>query len=409
MQIYLVGGCVRDELLGLAVQDKDYVVVGSTPEEMLIQGFIQVGKDFPVFLHPKTKEEYALARTERKTGQGYYNFAVTFSRDVTLEQDLSRRDLTINAIAKDVNGNIIDPYGGCYDLQQKVLRHVSDAFIEDPVRILRTARFAARFAPLGFTIAKDTMQLMQTMVANGEVDALVSERVWQEMQRALTEKMPQVFFETLHACGALKVLFPQLDRLWGVPQKQEHHPEIDTGTHIMLALAQSVKLTEKPQVRFAVLCHDLGKGTTPSVEWPSHKGHEERGVSLINDWCDKYRVPNDYRDIAVKVARYHLHAHRVYELRPDTIVRLFKGLDAFRKPENLQDYVIACQSDSTGRLGRQNNPYPNADFLLQVFMIANSIDIKQLMDQGFSGAKLGEEIERARVNAVKHFLHNKEK
>lgn len=404
MQTYLVGGCVRDELLGIPVQDRDYVVVGATPAEMLQQGFVQVGKDFPVFLHPKTKEEYALARTERKTGPGYYNFAVDYDPSVTLEEDLARRDLTINAIAKSLDGKIIDPYHGQRDLEQKVLRHVSEAFVEDPVRILRVARFAARFAALGFKIAPETMQLMQQMVHAGEVNALVPERVWQEMQRALCEDTPEVFFTTLRACGALKILFPELDRLWGVPQKPEHHPEIDTGVHVMMALQQSVKFTPKPEVRFAVLCHDLGKGNTPQAEWPSHKGHEERGVKLIQEWCQRYRVPNDYRDFAVKVSRYHLHAHRINELRSDTIVKLFKSLDAFRTPAMLEDYILACKADSTGRQGRQDNPYPNADLLRQAYAAATSIDVQALVKQGLQGEKLGNAIEQERVNAVKSNL-----
>lgn len=400
MNKYLVGGCVRDELLGLAVQDQDWVVVGATPAEMLKDGFQQVGKDFPVFLHPKTKEEYALARTERKTGPGYYNFAVDYDPSVTLEEDLARRDLTINAIAKAEDGTIIDPYHGQQDLQRKVLRHVSPAFIEDPVRILRVARFAARFASLGFTVAPETLQLMQQMVQDGEVDALVPERVWQEMQRALQEDAPEVFFLTLRACGALARIFPQLDCLWGVPQKPEHHPEVDTGAHMVLALQQIVKLSQKPEVRFAVLCHDLGKGNTPKDALPSHKGHEERGVKLIQEWCNQYHVPNHYRDLAVKVSRYHLHAHKAGELRADTIVKLFKSLDAFRNPEILEDFLLACQADSTGRLGRQDRPYPNGDFFRRAFVAANSIDVQAIVKNGLTGEKLGNAIFQERVRAV---------
>lgn len=405
MQKYLVGGCVRDELLGLPVQDHDWVVVGATPAEMLAQGFTQVGKDFPVFLHPKTKEEYALARTERKTGAGYYNFAVDYKPTVSLEEDLARRDLTINAIAKSESGEIIDPYGGQRDLVQKVLRHVSPAFVEDPVRILRVARFAARFAPLGFTLAPETLQLMQQMVQAGEVDALVPERVWQEMQRALQEAAPEEFILTLRACGALAKIFPQLDCLWGVPQKPEYHPEVDTGVHIILALQQIVKLTAKPEVRFAVLCHDLGKGATPKDELPSHKGHEERGVPLIQSWCKQYHVPNDYRDFAIKVSRFHLHAHRANELRPDTMVRLFKSLDVFRNPALLEDFILACQADKTGRTGRQNDPFPNGDVLRQAFQAANNIDIQAIVKTGLTGEKLGNAILNARVLAVKRMLH----
>ncbi|HSX19508.1 MAG TPA: multifunctional CCA addition/repair protein [Gammaproteobacteria bacterium] len=405
MKKYLVGGCVRDALLGLPVQDHDWVITGATPAEMLAQGYKQVGKDFPVFLHPQTKEEYALARTERKTGPGYYNFVVDYDPSVTLEEDLARRDLTINAIAQAEDGTIIDPYNGRADLKHKILRHVSPAFVEDPVRILRVARFAARFAPLGFTIAPETMQLMQQMVQAGEVDALVPERVWQEMQRALTEDAPEVFFTTLRSCSALVRIFPQLDCLWGIPQKAEHHPEIDTGAHMILCLQQAVKLSNKPEVRFAVLCHDLGKGITPKDDWPSHKGHEELGVKLIQDWCKQYHVPNDYRDLAIKVARFHLHAHRAAELRPDTMVKLFKSLDAFRNSEHLDEYILCCQADSTGRLGRQNDPYPNGDLLRKAFSAANSVDIQPLIDKGLTGEKLGDAIMQARIVAVKNILH----
>ncbi len=400
MQIYLVGGCVRDELLGLPVQDLDYVVVGSTVEQMLQQGYLQVGKDFPVFLHPDTKDEYALARTERKTAQGYYGFECDFNANVTLEEDLGRRDLTINAIAKAVDGTIIDPYGGRKDLQQKILRHVSPAFSEDPVRILRVARFAARFAEYGFSIAPETLIMMQEMVMVGEVDALVPERVWQEMHRALLTPNPEIFFTTLRTCGALARIFPQLDRLWGVPQKAEYHPEVDTGIHVMLALQQAVKLTADPKVRFAVLCHDLGKGLTPESEWPSHKGHEERGLQPIAAWCNKYRAPNEYKELALQVSKWHLHAHRVAELRPDTMLKLFKGLDAFRNPQNLSDYLLACEADSTGRLGRQDSPYPNAEILMRAHAAAISVDVQELIKCGHMGARLGMELGKARVKAI---------
>ncbi len=404
MKTYRVGGCVRDQLLGLTVKDRDWVVVASTPTQMLQQGFQQVGKDFPVFLHPETKEEYALARTERKTGDGYYGFECNFDPSVTLEQDLLRRDLTINAIAQTLDGQITDPFNGQQDLKNKILRHVSAAFTEDPVRILRVARFAARFAPLGFTIAPETMILMQSMVANGEVDSLVPERVWQELLRALQEDAPEVFFITLRQCGALARIFPQLDCLWGTPQKPQYHPEIDTGIHIMMALQQAVKLTSKPEVRFAVLCHDLGKGATPKDQLPSHHGHEERGVALINEWCNKYRVPNNFRDLAIKVSRWHLHAHRVAELRPETIIKLFQGLDAFRNPVNLENYLLACQSDATGRGGKQDSAYPNAVLIQQAFIAASSINVQALIQQGLNGAALGAAIIRARVLAVKQAL-----
>lgn len=400
MEIYLVGGCVRDELLGLTVHDHDWVVVGATPAVMLQQGYQQVGKDFPVFLHPDTKEEYALARTERKTGLGYYGFECNTEPTVTLEQDLARRDLTINAMAKTTSGAIVDPYNGQTDLKNKILRHVSPAFAEDPVRILRVARFAARYAHLGFTIAPETMQLISQMVAAGEVDALVPERVWQEMHKALCEKNPEVFITTLRDCGALAKLFPALDRLWGVPQKAEYHPEIDTGVHIMLALQQSVKLSQKPEVRFAVLCHDLGKGLTPLSELPSHKGHEERGLAPIQEWCKQYRVPNEFKELAYKVAKWHLHAHKAAELRPDTILKLFKGLDVFRNPENLSDYLLACQSDATGRAGMQQKPYPAAAILRDAYTAAVAVDPQELIRQGFTGEQLGLEIDKARITAI---------
>lgn len=404
MQIYLVGGCVRDELLGLPVKDRDWVVVGATPEQMLQQGFQQVGKDFPVFLHPDSREEYALARTERKTGVGYYGFACNSDPSITLEQDLVRRDLTVNAIAKDKDGKIIDPYFGSQDINNKILRHVSPAFAEDPVRILRVARFAARFAALGFTIAPETIALMQQMVAAGEVDNLVPERVWQEMHKALQEQMPSIFFTTLRECGALAKIFPELDRLWGVAQKPQYHPEIDTGIHVMLALQQAVKLTNKPTVRFAVLCHDLGKGLTPVDQLPSHHGHEERGVKPIQEWCARYRVPNDFKDLAVKVSKWHLHAHRAAELRSDTLLKLLRALDAFRNPENLEDYLIACQSDATGRTGMENNAYTKGDIIRAAFIAASKVDVQELIQQGYTGADLGEQLDRARVVAIKHAL-----
>lgn len=404
MEMYLVGGCVRDELLGLPVQDRDWVVVGATPEQMLQQGFQQVGKDFPVFLHPKTKEEYALARTERKTGQGYYGFVCNADPSVTLEQDLARRDLTINAIAKSEDGKLIDPYNGQQDLAHKILRHVSPAFSEDPVRILRVARFAARFAPLGFTIAPETLKLMTEMVNAGEVDALVAERVWQEMLKALKEQTPTVFFTSLRDCGALARIFPALNNLWGVPQKKEYHPEVDTGVHVMLALQQAVKFTTKAEVRFAVLCHDLGKGLTPKAEWPSHKGHEERGIKPIQEWCNTYRVPNEFKELALKVAKWHLHAHRAAELRADTMLKLLHGLDAFRNPENLDDYLIACQADSTGRTGMENKPYPAAEIIRAAFVAATNVDVQQLIQQGFTGEKLGLELTKTRVLAIQSSL-----
>lgn len=399
MKIYLVGGSVRDELLSRKNVDHDWVVVGGTIEQMLQEGYLQVGKDFPVFLHPETKEEYALARTERKTGKGYYGFECNSDPSVTLEEDLLRRDITINAMAKSVDGKIIDPYGGQKDLQAKLLRHVSPAFAEDPVRILRLARFAARYSD--FTVASETLSLMSEMVAAGEVDALVPERVWQETERALTENNPQQFFIVLRECGALARIFPALNNLWGVPQKKEYHPEIDTGVHTMMALQQAVNFEATTDVRFATLCHDLGKGLTPKEELPSHKGHEERGVKPIQEWCKHYRVPNHYRDLAVKVARWHLHAHRASELRPDTILKLFKGLDVFRNPSVLDKYLLACKADATGRLGLNNREYPQVEILQRAFEAAQNVSTQELIADGLQGPDLGVAIDKLRASAIK--------
>lgn len=399
MEIYLVGGSVRDELLGRKNVDHDWIVVGATAADMLQQGYIQVGKDFPVFLHPDSKEEYALARTERKTSQGYYGFECNADPTVTLEEDLMRRDLTINAIAKATDGTIIDPYGGQKDLQAKVLRHVSPAFAEDPVRILRLARFAARYEE--FTVAPETLGLMRNMVLAGEVDSLVPERVWQETERALTENSPQKFFLILRECGALEKIFPALNKLWGVPQKIEYHPEVDTGVHTMMSLQQAVAFGATADVRFATLCHDLGKGLTPEQDLPSHKGHEDRGVKPIELWCKQYRVPNHYRDLAVKVARWHLHAHRAAELRPDTILKLLKGLDVFRNPSILGKYLLACKADATGRLGKTNDPYPQLDIILKSFEAANSVHSQALLAEGLKGPELGAAIDKLRVAAIK--------
>ncbi len=399
MDIYLVGGSVRDELLGQDNVDRDWVVVGATADEMLQQGYQPVGKDFPVFLHPESKEEYALARTERKTGKGYYGFICNAESSVTLEEDLMRRDLTINAMAKTADGVIIDPYGGQRDLKAKILRHVSPAFAEDPVRILRLARFAARYPD--FSVAPETMALMHSMVSAGEVDNLVPERVWQETERALAEHNPQQFFIILRESGALEKIFPALNRLWGVPQKIEYHPEVDTGVHTMMALQQAVVYGATTDVRFATLCHDLGKGLTPEQNLPSHKGHEERGVKPIQEWCKQYRVPNHYRDLAVKVARWHLHAHRAAELRPDTILKLFKGLDAFRNPAVLEKYLLACKADATGRLGLNDKPYPQVAILRKAFLAADNVSTQELQAEGLQGAEFGAAIDNLRVAAIK--------
>ena len=401
---YLVGGAVRDRLLGLPIKERDWVVVGSTPQEMQSQSFLKVGKDFPVFLHPETREEYALARTERKTGKGYYGFVCEFSPTVTLEEDLLRRDLTINAIAEDTEGRLIDPYSGIQDIKAKILRHVSPAFREDPVRILRLARFAARFVPLGFTIATETSELLSEMVNSGQVDELVPERVFKEMQRALIETDPTQFFLVLKQCGALKKLWPSLNCLWGIPQPEQHHPEIDTGIHTMMVLKMACRLSEDPVVRFAAICHDLGKGATPSVEWPSHKGHEQRGVALIETFCDQYRMPNDYRELSILASRYHLHCHRAFELRADTIVKLFESLSAYRKPTNLEKFLVVCEADARGRLGFEDKNYPQRERLYKAYEYSKMIDVQSLVDQGYVGKKLGEKIRNERVKQVQFYL-----
>ena len=400
MDIYLVGGAVRDELLGLPVTERDWVVVGATPELLLKDGFRPVGKDFPVFLHPHTHEEYALARTERKSAPGYHGFQVHAAPDVTLEDDLRRRDLTINAMARDAEGRLIDPWSGVRDLEQRWLRHVSPAFTEDPVRILRIARFSARYAPLGFRIAPETLELMQQMVASGEVDHLVAERVWTEMVRALGEAQPERFIETLRDCGALARLFPELDRLFGVPQPPAHHPEIDTGVQTLMALAQAVHLGADPVTRFAVLVHDLGKGSTPALEWPRHLAHEQRGADLVRVLSQRLRVPNMYRELGVLTARYHTHAHRALELRPKTLLKLLQGLDALRKPQRFAQFLLACEADARGRLGLEERAYPQAELLRQVQHAAVSVAARTLVAQGLSGLALAEALFQARLAAI---------
>jgi tRNA nucleotidyltransferase (CCA-adding enzyme) len=400
MKTYLVGGAVRDELLGYPFKERDWVVVGATVDDMLAAGFQQVGKDFPVFLHPETKEEYALARTERKTAAGYKGFDVHASPDVTLEEDLIRRDLTINAIAKDEHGDIIDPYNGVRDIKDKLLRHVSSAFSEDPVRILRIARFLARYAHLGFSIADETMQLMKDMVDAGEVDALVPERVWQEMKKALSEKSPTAFITTLRDCGALKRIIPELDRLFGVPQPEEHHPEIDTGIHTLMVLEQACNLSSETDVRFAALLHDLGKGTTPKEQWPRHIEHEARGAKIVLEVCQRLRIPNEYRDLAERTARFHLHYHRALELKPSTVVKTLEQLDAFRKPERFEKFLLASEADARGRPGFENMEFPQGDYFRQAFIVTRDIDIKALREQGFENMKLANKIKQVRTDAV---------
>jgi tRNA nucleotidyltransferase (CCA-adding enzyme) len=402
MKTYLVGGAVRDELLDYPFTEKDWVVVGATVEDMIVAGYQQVGKDFPVFLHPETKEEHALARTERKTAAGYKGFEVHASAEVSLEDDLIRRDLTINAIAKDDNGEFIDPFNGIDDINNKILRHVSAAFAEDPVRILRIARFMARYAHLGFCIANETMILMKNMVSAGEVDALVPERVWQEMQKALTEKTPTAFISTLRDCGALERILPELDCLWGVPQPEQHHPEIDTGIHTMLVLEQACKLSENPQIRFAALVHDLGKGTTPKEEWPRHIAHEARGADIVKKVCHRLRIPNEYRDLAERTTRFHLHYHRALELKATTLVKTLEQLDAFRKPERFEKFLLACEADARGRLGYENIELPQGDYFRRALKVAKNIDITELRNLGFENQALANEIKKARVAAVKN-------
>ncbi len=404
MKIYLVGGAVRDKLLGLPVQDRDHVVVGGTPDEMVAQGFKPVGADFPVFLHPVTKEEYALARTERKSGHGYKGFKVYAAPDVTLEDDLKRRDLTINAMAEDEQGILVDPFGGAEDLRNGVLRHVSPAFAEDPVRILRVARFAARYAKWGFHVAHGTNQLMRQMVESGEVDHLVAERVWTELERALGEDKPSRFFEVLRGCGALARLFPEIDALFGVPQPEKHHPEVDTGVHIMLVIDAAAKLSPDTRVCFAALMHDLGKGITPREEWPQHIGHEERGTGLVKNFCLRFRVPNEHRDLALIAARFHAHCHKIAELRPATVVDTLEAMDAFRRPERVDMFVTACEADFRGRHGSEEKPYPQAGLFRSVFSAARAVDTAAIAAGGGQGPDIGARIREARIAAVRQVL-----
>jgi tRNA nucleotidyltransferase (CCA-adding enzyme) len=400
MQVYLVGGAVRDALLRLPVKERDYVVVGATPEQMLALGYRQVGKDFPVFLHPQTQAEYALARTERKSGTGYHGFTVHAEPSVTLEEDLLRRDLTINAIAQRDDGSMVDPYGGRADLDARLLRHVSPAFREDPLRVLRVARFAARFAALGFRVADETQDLLRAMAASGELAELTPERVWQETQRALAGPSPRVYFETLRACGALAVLFPEVEALWGVPQRADYHPEVDTGVHVMMVLDAVEALATAAPVRFAALTHDLGKAQTPADVLPRHIGHEHRSVRLVHELCDRLRIPNEYRDLAVQVAHYHGLAHRVYELRPATLLEMLEKTDAFRRPGRFDDFVTACEADHRGRLGFGERPYPQADYLRRALALTQKVDVAPLRERGLAGEALGEAIRRERVQRL---------
>jgi tRNA nucleotidyltransferase (CCA-adding enzyme) len=401
MKVYLVGGAVRDELLGRPVRERDWVVVGATPEAMREAGYRQVGKDFPVFLHPGTGEEYALARTERKVARGYHGFELRYSPDVTLEEDLRRRDLTVNAIAKDADGTLIDPCGGRPDIEARLLRHVSEAFNEDPVRILRVARFLARFQPLGFSVAPETQARMRAMVAAGEADALVAERVWQETDRALGEAAPEAWLRLLHDCGALARILPELDALYGVPQPEKWHPEIDTGLHMELVLQAAADLTPESRVRFAALMHDLGKGRTPRSSWPRHIGHEERGVMLVREVAARLRVPNDYRELAELAARWHGLAHRAEELRPRTVLNLLESCDAFRRPERFRELLLACEADHRGRGGFRLRPYPQAGLLQRALAQAAAVTLSAADREGLSGEQIGELLRRRRLAALR--------
>jgi tRNA nucleotidyltransferase (CCA-adding enzyme) len=403
MQIYKVGGAVRDRLLGIPVTDIDRVVVGATAEEMLAKGFHPVGADFPVFLDPKTGEEYALARTERKSGRGYGGFVFHASPEVTLEEDLVRRDLTINAMAEDDHGNLTDPYHGQRDLEARVLRHVSPAFAEDPLRVLRVARFAARYAPLGFKVADETLGLMRQLSESGELEALTAERSWKEISRALMEKQPQVFIQVLRDCTALKVLMPEVDALFGVPQPEAHHPEIDTGLHTLSVLEQAALHQQPLTVRWACLLHDLGKGLTPEHEWPRHIAHEHKGLKLIKAVNERFKVPRDCQELALLVGQYHTHAHRALELKASTLLELLQSFDVYRRPQRFEEFIAACEMDARGRKGLENRSYPQADYLRGAAAVARAVAVQPLLEKGFKGPELGEAIKRERLRVLKAY------
>ena len=398
--VYLVGGAVRDKLLNRPVTDRDYVVVGTTPQAMLDAGFQQVGNDFPVFLHPETKEEYALARTEKKSGEGYTGFTCEFGSNVTLEDDLIRRDLTINAMAQDQNGNLIDPYQGKADLNNRILRHVSPAFSEDPLRVLRVARFAARYHSNGFTIAPETMALMQEISASGELQTLAAERVWKETERSLQGDNPQIYFEVLKQANGLRDWFKELDVLWGVPNPAKHHPEIDTGIHTMMVLKQAEILSKELAVRFAALTHDLGKGSTDPAKWPSHIAHDIRGVALIETLSDRLRVPNKLRDIAKLVSAQHIKIHSALTLKPSTILNLFDQCDVWRKPERFKHILQACEADARGRSGFETRDYPQHDYLLNCLQAAKQCDIAKIVASGVKGPAIKAAIRQARIRLI---------
>lgn len=407
MQIFKVGGAVRDQLLGRAVVDIDWVVVGATPEQMRAEGFRPVGDDFPVFLHPKTSEEYALARTERKSGHGYGGFTFHTSPDVTLEDDLLRRDLTVNAMAQDANGTIFDPYGGQADLAARVLRHVSPAFAEDPLRVLRVARFAARYAYLGFSVAPETLNLMRQLSESGELAHLTAERIWQEFAHALMEDNPEVFIQVLHDCGALKALLPEVDVLFGVPQPAEHHPEIDTGVHILSVLQQCARFKQTLNVRWACLLHDVGKGTTDPQAWPQHIAHEKHGLPLIKNVNKRFKAPNECAELALLVGEYHTHAHRALELRPESLLKLLMKFDIMRRPQRFDDFISASEMDSRGRLGLEERLYPQAEYLRQAAATMRAVSVKPLLEQGLQGTELGQALNVERLNALQNYVSAK--
>ncbi len=412
MKVYLVGGAVRDQLLGLPVKDRDWIVVGAAPATLLSLGYQQVGKDFPVFLNPKTKEEYALARTERKSSAGYTGFICDFSPTITLEQDLIRRDLTINAMAQSEDGEIIDPYGGKQDLENRILRHISPAFSEDPLRVLRVARFAARYHSLGFKIASETLSLMAELTQSGELQHLTAERVWLETEKALNEKNPEIYFETLHKTGALRVLFPEIDALYGVSNPVKHHPEVDSFIHTMLVLKQSVNLTEnnpilnKSAVRFAAICHDLGKALTPQNILPHHYGHEQAGIKPTRSLCKRLKVPSYYQELAELTCEFHTHIHKAFELRAETVITLFNRFDVWRKPQRFQEFLQVCLADTRGRTGFENKEYPQIDYINQLLHAANEVDVRQVIADGFEKQEIRNELTKRRILAIKQTKAN---
>ena len=415
MKVYLVGGAVRDQLLGLPVKDRDWIVVGAVPATLLSLGYQQVGKDFPVFLNPKTKEEYALARTERKSSAGYTGFICDFSPTITLEQDLIRRDLTINAMAQSEDGEIIDPYGGKQDLDNRILRHISPAFSEDPLRVLRVARFAARYHSLGFKIASETLALMAELAQSGELQHLTAERVWLETEKALNEKNPEIYFETLHKTGALRVLFPEIDALYGVPNPVKHHPEVDSFIHTMLVLKQAVNLTEnnpilnKSAVRFAAICHDLGKALTPKNILPHHYGHEQAGIKPTRSLCKRLKVPSYFQELAELTCEFHTHIHKAFELRAETVITLFNRFDVWRKPQRFQEFLQVCLADTRGRTGFENKDYPQIDYVNQLLQAANEVDVQQVIADGFEKQEIRNELTKRRILAVKQTKANYQK